>query len=713
MANIYEEKQENLYSLLDRARSEDGATVVIPELQRPYVWKPNQVTLLVDSLIRGWPFGTLLMWKVNHEELDGIPHRPFWRTIDRTENNEGTAAIRKNPPASFHMVLDGQQRVQSLLLALGGDDWGFTLEDRDWVEELQDRRPRGRAPKHKHWSKASLCFDLDAFLHEYKTSGGLLSVEFRNVLTWAIMDSADGQSKWKKPDNYAEPLIRGFEAPHKERLVRLSRLWQAAQPNPNLKERDFRQVVKTFLEENAIAQAKIDFLLEPLGEFMTTLRDVKLSKVTYLELLPFDGMLWTRDAYNDAIVNIFTRLNTAGRTLTREEITFAWLKSNWDASLTDDKSAAECFEELRDELKTRGLDVGMDDVVNAVSYLWSVRFNDGKLLSNSDLLKGSVIRPMAVDLSNSWSVVKESILDVMDVVDERGIAYGSAGQFASVNALAVLWAWCSLGGLWRDSHSLTALQKDDFDKKCRNTLVKCVDRWLLCSTWAGRWSGSSNTAVSNYAKELTTDWLTIGKVTSHDSVHTTLQSRLEAFVAGLETDALNHVNSIAAASRERVSVYRNILWVWHRLDSDRWTNSKIPLRSGKSKRTALEVDHTLSYAFWERRLAANVPAGYDDAEDAVLIANSLGNCSLLEKTFNISKSDKTLKSFMEQVHEFKEKTVDLSKWATALSIPDALLDPDTATNDVIADAIKTRDAAIRLEVAEFVKGTKTRSDLQA
>jgi len=26
------------------------------------------------------------------------------------------------------MVLDGQQRVQSLLLALGGDDWGFKLE---------------------------------------------------------------------------------------------------------------------------------------------------------------------------------------------------------------------------------------------------------------------------------------------------------------------------------------------------------------------------------------------------------------------------------------------------------------------------------------------------------------------------------------------------------------------------------------------------------
>ena len=55
MANIYEEKSEALHQLLDHARSDDGATVLIPDLQRPYVWTPNQVSLLLDSLIRGCP----------------------------------------------------------------------------------------------------------------------------------------------------------------------------------------------------------------------------------------------------------------------------------------------------------------------------------------------------------------------------------------------------------------------------------------------------------------------------------------------------------------------------------------------------------------------------------------------------------------------------------------------------------------------------------
>jgi len=53
--------------------------------------------------------------------------------------------IRKDPPAQYHMVLDGQQRLQSLLLALGGDGWGFKLEDRDWTGcNWKAFAPRGR-----------------------------------------------------------------------------------------------------------------------------------------------------------------------------------------------------------------------------------------------------------------------------------------------------------------------------------------------------------------------------------------------------------------------------------------------------------------------------------------------------------------------------------------------------------------------------------------
>jgi len=43
VANIYESREEEIHALLNRASAVSGATVVIPDLQRPYVWEPNQV----------------------------------------------------------------------------------------------------------------------------------------------------------------------------------------------------------------------------------------------------------------------------------------------------------------------------------------------------------------------------------------------------------------------------------------------------------------------------------------------------------------------------------------------------------------------------------------------------------------------------------------------------------------------------------------------
>ena len=725
MANIYEEKSEPLHLLLDRSRSDDGATILIPDLQRPFVWTPNQVSLLVDSLFRGWPFGTLLMWKVGQGQLQDIPHRPFWRTVDRTNTANGSTVAPMNPPASFHMVLDGQQRVQSLLLSLGGDAWGFKLEDREWARELQDRRPRGPQGKLKHWSQANLCFDLNNFLTEYTAGGSITAVDFRKVLQWIITDPTNGQSTWKKPETYDEPVQRSFSGDNKGRFVRLSRLWAAATPNPNMTEAKFREILKELFVNEGVSGELAGQLLPPMGELMITLRDVKLSKVTYLELVPFDNQIWTEDSYNDAIVNIFTRLNSAGRILTREEITLAWLKVGWDASKTGGKTAGECFLELQKEVKNRGLDIEMDSLVSAVSFIWSVSCNQGQLLANRDLLRGDKIRPMALELAKRWTDIHRAVLEGLDAVKSRELKYGTGDQFSSLNSLTVVWAWLYLAFQWEREHALTLLQRDDLEKRVVSTLSLVLDRWLICSQWAGRWGGSSAQAVAGYAKALYEESIACAKLDSLDHLHKALSDRFEGFNRELETDAANFVNILAANSRERVSVYRTALWVWHRLDETRWEMSEIPLRIGKGK-GSLDVDHTVAYAQWDRKVSLELPTGMETKDEALALVNMLGNCSLLEKSFNISKSDKTLRSFLEEVHEFKEGKVDLASWALALQLENPMLDGTmaddeqsqsilpvgTATNtDGIVRALRKRDAAIRAELVEFVKGAKIRMDL--
>ena len=104
------------------------------------------------------------------------------------------------------------------------------------------------------------------------------------------------------------------------------------------------------------------------------LKDVKQTRVTYLELAEYEKALGTRESYNDAVVNIFTRLNTAGRTLTREDITFAWLKVGWNTACTQGKSAKACVEELTRELGDLSVPVSVQDAINQLRLGRLVQF---------------------------------------------------------------------------------------------------------------------------------------------------------------------------------------------------------------------------------------------------------------------------------------------------------------------------------------------------
>lgn len=70
---------------------------VIPEIQRPFVWKRRQVRDLIDSLFRGYPTGYIITWK-----------NPDIRTKD------GELSKGRN------ILIDGQQRITALMTALAG-----------------------------------------------------------------------------------------------------------------------------------------------------------------------------------------------------------------------------------------------------------------------------------------------------------------------------------------------------------------------------------------------------------------------------------------------------------------------------------------------------------------------------------------------------------------------------------------------------------------
>jgi len=78
--------------------------IVIPEFQRDYVWKKSKAPKLIDSLYRGFPISSLLLW----------------------ESAEEARARRKDPrpvrASSMGWIIDGQQRVITLARTMNGDE---------------------------------------------------------------------------------------------------------------------------------------------------------------------------------------------------------------------------------------------------------------------------------------------------------------------------------------------------------------------------------------------------------------------------------------------------------------------------------------------------------------------------------------------------------------------------------------------------------------
>lgn len=87
----------------------------LPDLQRPFVWKDNKVRELLDSMMKGYPIGYIMLWA-------------------SPEDYENTGYIGKNDKIYKQpddLVIDGQQRLTALLAAM----YGVTIKDKDYKEK--------------------------------------------------------------------------------------------------------------------------------------------------------------------------------------------------------------------------------------------------------------------------------------------------------------------------------------------------------------------------------------------------------------------------------------------------------------------------------------------------------------------------------------------------------------------------------------------------
>jgi hypothetical protein len=83
----------------------------IPKFQRDFVWSKEQTAKLIDSLLKGFPIGSFILWKTKNRL--------------KSLKKIGGVVLKEIKDGDYvYYILDGQQRITSLYLALEGINIG-------------------------------------------------------------------------------------------------------------------------------------------------------------------------------------------------------------------------------------------------------------------------------------------------------------------------------------------------------------------------------------------------------------------------------------------------------------------------------------------------------------------------------------------------------------------------------------------------------------
>ena len=265
----------------------------LPAIQRKYVWSENQITKLFDSILKGYPIGTFLFWKLEKKTANKNNYLfyQFIKDYHERDNYINTTAPMPFPlekeGESFFSVLDGQQRLTSLYIALQGS--------------LSLKKFRSKRATDSAYTKKELYFNIES---DYEIANDdddddKITYEFKFFAEDDILDT-----KWFKVKDilkfeensdvvlYAAEHLSG----NKKAIGNLSKLWTKINANEN--------------------DAVINFF------------EVDEDKM-------------------DNVLNIFVRVNSGGTVLSKSDLLFSTITSFWD-------KGRERIENLISEINKKG-----------------------------------------------------------------------------------------------------------------------------------------------------------------------------------------------------------------------------------------------------------------------------------------------------------------------------------------------------------------------
>ena len=135
------------YSIHEICNSIKNQELILPDIQRKFVWDERKIICLFDSIMRGYPINTLMFWKLDTRDVtyaETIGKTKFYKFLDNyTKDADNENDQVKTPSGKFDAVIDGQQRLTCLYLGFYGTISGekrlcVSLEKKETSEDDED-----------------------------------------------------------------------------------------------------------------------------------------------------------------------------------------------------------------------------------------------------------------------------------------------------------------------------------------------------------------------------------------------------------------------------------------------------------------------------------------------------------------------------------------------------------------------------------------------
>lgn len=250
--------------------------LALPEIQRRYVWRATRVRDLLDSLYRGYPSGSILVWETDH----AVPTQTMGVAQDAA------------PTERKLLLLDGQQRLTSLSAVIRGEK-----------AEVRGRK-----------KPVDILFNLD-----HPEGGPLEVIEVDDDDTEGEADQADDENE----DDPGDTDELGARFARLTFVVASRRL--AAMPNWI----SVTEVFKSTSDAPFLKKAGISGFDDPRYEPYTK----RLSKLRAIKQYSYTVYTLERSYSYEEVAEIFVRVNSLGVKLRAADLAMAQISARWRGCL--------------------------------------------------------------------------------------------------------------------------------------------------------------------------------------------------------------------------------------------------------------------------------------------------------------------------------------------------------------------------------------------